>query len=175
MNKKIWLILGVVLVILTIGIVVFVKSSNGFKEVKTDDFVITYDSTWKKVKDKKGVTLKHKKTNSKISIQCKELDDNYLGVSLKDILPDIIYGIEEQNKNNNLINTFDSPSTEYESYSYLYEDNMDQALVNIYKKDNKVIIAYFSADSEVFDIVLDSVDEIFNSLEIKTGEEIELT
>ena len=98
MNKKMWLILGVVLVILTIGIVVFVKSSNGFKEVKTDDFVITYDSTWKKVKDKKGVTLKHKKTNSKISIQCKELDDNYLDVSLKDILPDIIYGIEEQNK-----------------------------------------------------------------------------
>ena len=83
MNKKMWLILGVVLVILTIGIVVFVKSSNGFKEVKTDDFVITYDSTWKKVKDKKGVTLKHKKTNSKISIQCKELDDNYLVFNVK--------------------------------------------------------------------------------------------
>ena len=52
---------------------------------------------------------------------------------------------------------------------------MDQALVNIYKKDNKVVIAYYSADSEVFDILLDSVDEIFNSIEIKVGEEIELT
>lgn len=173
--KKKWLILVGVLVILTIIIVLITKSSNGFKDVSNDDFTFTYDSTWRVISKKQRITLQHKKTKSKLNIQCLVLDDTYLDTSLQDILPDIIYGIEEQNKDYKLINTFDSPSTVYDSYSYLYEDDMDQALVNIYKKDNKVVIAYYSADSEVFDILLDSVDEIFNSIEIKVGEEIELT
>ena len=42
-------------------------------------------------------------------------------------------------------------------------------LVNIYKKDNKLVLAYYSASNEYFDIVLDSVDNMFESLEIKSG------
>ena len=42
----------------------------------------------------------------------------------------------------------------------------EQVLVNVYKKGNKLVIAYYQADSEVYDIVLDSVDTILSSLEI---------
>ena len=79
---------------------------------------------------------------------------------------DIIYGIEEQNKDYRLINMFDSPSDKYQSYSYLYENESNQVLVNVYKKDTKVIITYYEASNEYYDIVLDSVDTILNSLEI---------
>ena len=175
MKKKEIIILASVLIVLTIVIAIFVNRKVSFKEVKTDDYVFTYDTTWKKVKGEKGVTLKHKKSGSKLNIQCMVLEDSYMDVDLKDIISDITYGIEKQNEGFKLISVLDAPSDKYDSYSYLYEDDMEQALVNVYKKDNKVVIAYFSCESEKFDIVLDSVDNIFDSIEIKTGEEIKLT
>ena len=66
----------------------------------------------------------------------------------------------------------ENPSNKYESYSFLYEKGMEQVLVNIYKKDNKLVIAYYKANSEYYDIVLDSVDIILDSLEIISGEKV---
>ena len=37
------------------------------------------------------------------------------------------------------------------------------------KKDNKLVIAYYSDSSEYYDIVLDSVDAMLDSLKIKSG------
>ena len=36
----------------------------------------------------------------------------------------------------------------------------------VLKKNDKLVIAYYQADSESYDVVLDSVDTILNSLEI---------
>ena len=175
MKKKDLIILASVLIIITLVIAIFVKGKVSYKEVKTDDYTFTYDTTWKKVKGEKGTTLKHKKSGSKLNIQCMVLDDSYIDVDLKDVISDITYGIEKQNEGFKLISVLDAPSEEYDSYSYLYEDDMEQALVNIYKKDNKIVIAYFSCESEKFDIFLDSVDNIFDSIEIKKVEYIKLT
>lgn len=128
-------------------------------------FKVEYDSTWRLV-NKDEFTLRHKKTNSIISIQSKILEDNYVDTELKYLIDDIMYSIEEQNKDYELINMSDDIDTKYEAYSYLYEKDMEQVLVNVYKKNNKLVIAYYQADSEVYDIVLDSVDTIFASLEI---------
>ena len=65
--------------------------------------------------------------------------------------------------------TEDNISEEYDGYSYLYEKDNEQVLVNIYKKDSKLVIAYYSASYEYFDVVLDSVDSMLKSLEIKSG------
>ena len=157
---------------LTIIIMFIINQKVNTKDISTEDFTISYDTTWKPKINNNSVTLKHKKTKSEINIQTKILEDNYMDIKLKEIINDIIYGIEEQNSDYRLINIYDNPSDIYESYSYLYENDMEQTLVNIYKKDNKVVIAYFSANSEVFDILLDSVDNIFNSIEIKTGEKL---
>lgn len=173
--KKKWIIFLGILFVITLFVLIFFKTGIRTKDISTNDFFMSYDTTWKLKKEKNGILLKHKKTKSKIEIQSMVLEDNYMDIPLKDIIQDIVYGIEKQNDSYVLINTLESPTTSYESYSYLYEDDMDQALVNIYKKDNKVIVAYFSAESEVFDILLDSVDNIFDSIEIKTGEEIKLT
>jgi hypothetical protein len=54
----------------------------------------------------------------------------------------------------------------------LYEDYSTQALVSIYKLDNKVIIVYYEAENEYFDIVLDSVETMLDSLVINVGERL---
>ena len=162
-NKRfrIMAVLFIVGFIITLG----VSYSVNLGGTKDGVFKVEYDSTWKLV-NKGEFTLKHKKTNSVISIQSKILEDNYVDTELKYIIGDIVYSIEEQNKDYKLIKMSDKVSTKYETYSYLYEKDKEQVLVNVYKKGNKLVIAYYQADSEVYDIVLDSVDTILSSLEI---------
>ncbi len=150
-----------------IGFIVALGVSYSVSNGGTKDgvFNVDYDSTWKLV-NKGEFTLKHKKTGSIISVQSKVLEDNYVDTELKYLIDDIRYSIEEQNKDYKLINMSDSIDSKYEVYSYLYEKDMEQVLVNIYKKNNKLVIAYYQADSEVYDIVLDSVDTILASLQI---------
>ena len=128
-------------------------------------FTVDYDSTWKLI-NKDEFMLKHKKTGSIISIQSKILEDSYVDTELKYLIQDIMYSIEQQNKDYKLINMSDEVKSDYEVYSYLYEKDMEQVLINVYKKGSKLVIAYYQADSEVYDIVLDSVDTIFASLRI---------
>lgn len=166
--KKV-LILIIVLILLSVGISYSLKIT--IDEYSNNDFKVNYDSTWKK--DKKGQSnglyLIHKKSKAVLNIQAKILDRSYIDTKLKDIVGDIISSIEKQNDSPNLISRLDITNVNYEAYSYLYEVNNTQILVNIYKKDNKVIIAFYEAESEYYDIVLDSVDTILDSLEIKTG------
>ena len=132
---------------------------------KDGQFKVNYDGTWKLVRDD-VFTLKHKKTGSIIRILYKDIDNNYSDVDLKYLISDIMYSVEVQNKDYNLINISDDVNSNYQAYSYLYEKNKEQVLVNVYKKNTKIVIAYYEADSAVYDIVLDSVDTIFASLKI---------
>ncbi len=161
----------IIMVISLLAVFGISYSLNGKeKEFSNNDFKIKYDSTWKAVDKKQGIKLKHRKTDSVLNIQCKILESNYIDTKLSDIISDIVYSIEMQNTDYKLINKLNSSNDEYESYSYLYENNDSQALVTIYKKDNKLVIVYYNAQSEYFDIVLDSVDNILSSIEIITGE-----
>lgn len=161
-NKfKIMIILFLIGFVVALG-VSYSVTTGGISE---GQFTVEYDSTWKKVGNNE-FKLKHKKTGSILNIQSKEIEDNYIDTELKYIINDIVYSIEEQNPDYKLINTSSDISTKYEAFSYLYEKDMKQVLINIYKKNNKIVIAYYEADSNVYDIVLDSVDTILASLEI---------
>lgn len=168
--------MGILIIVFIFSVVVLgsVIISIGIRQktFTNDDFSIKYDTTWKKEKDKEGLKLKHKKSKAKFIVQTKILDDNYYSTELKDIIDDIVYSIEKQNSGYSLISVFDSPSDKYDSYSYLYEDYSTQALVSIYKLDNKVIIVYYEAENEYFDIVLDSVEAMLDSLVINVGERL---
>ena len=173
MNKKV--IIGIVVGIITlllvgIALYLFFRKDDGYKEYKNDYFKVKYDTSWKVVEDKKNLELKHKKTNSTFKIQYKVLDDNYMDTDLSSIRDNIVDSIINQNEGYELINTSDNVSKKYEAYSYLYEKDDDQVLVNIYKKDNVLVILYYNALSKYFDIVLDSADTIIDSLEIYSGE-----
>ncbi len=166
MNKKVRIAIIVVLILAIIATVTFVLLTRvKIKEYSNSNFIVKYDTTWKVKDSKDELYLVHKKTNSELRIQCKVLESNYIDTSLDDIIDDVIYGIEEQNKDYDLINRSSGVSEKYDSYSYLYEKDDKQVAVNIYKKDAKLVIAYYEADTKYFDIVLVSADEILKSVE----------
>ena len=161
-KKERIIIIGAAILIALLAIFVIVRSKIRIYTVSNANFRVSYDSTWR-VKDKKEqLYLVHKRTKSVLKIQCKILEDNYINTSLDDLIDDIIFSIEEQNKDYVLINREGAN----ENYSYLYENNDKQVLVRIMKKDNKVIIAFYEAESKYYDIVLDSVEIILDNLEI---------
>lgn len=168
MKKKLLIFIGIIIII-SIPIVILILSNNKVKQVKfeNDYCKFTYDTTWKLKEKDNEVVLTHKKTKSTIKIKNKKLDNNLIDIELKERISSITDMIKEQNPDYKIISVKDTPSDKYDSYSYLYENNDEQVLVNIYKKDTNLVVVYYSSPSKYYDIVLDSVDSIVNSLEIK--------
>lgn len=169
MKKKVLIILFILGIAVLGGF--YFSYSMQIKEYGNDNFKISYDSTWKVLDNKDELFLEHKRSHSIFKVQCKILDDNYIDTPLGDLIGDIIDSVEKQNIGYQLISSANI-TDKYEAYSFLYEKNMKQALVNVYKKDTKLIIVFYEANSEYYDIVLDSVDTILDSLEIITGEKV---
>lgn len=169
-NRNIIIFLMIIGVLTTIGVAFSLEVH--IQRYQGSTFTVDYDSTWKVVDKKDKLILEHKISDSILSIQSKRLERNFIDISLKDIISDIVYSIEEQNENYVLINMKSNTSDKYEAFSYLYENKTDQVLVKILKKDAVLIIAYYESNSEYYDIVLDSVDTILDSVEIISGEKV---
>ena len=169
-NNSLNILLPILFAVISLLVVIYQVRNNQIRKIEysNDHIQIKYDTTWKVEKDN-NFSIKHKKSDSTFKILVKELDSNYYDTSLKDLIKDVMYDIEKQNEGFNLINIKDNISDKYDGYSYLYEKDNEQVLVNVYKKDNKLVIAYYSASSEYYDIVLDSIDTMLDSLEIKSG------
>lgn len=162
---KIILFIIVLILSLLIEILYFNSKKVELKNYQNDYYKIKYDTTW----NLKNNKLEHKKSKSMIKVNYKVLDQSYIDIELKDIINDLLYSIEKQNKDYEKImqKKIDNP---YEGYQVLYEDNDVQSLVTIYKKDNVLLFITFNADSEYFDILIDNVETILNSVEIYSGE-----
>ncbi len=162
---KIILFIIVLILSLLIEILYFNSKKVELKNYQNDYYKIKYDTTW----NLKNNKLEHKKSKSRIKVNYKVLDQSYIDIELKDIINDLLYSIEKQNKDYEKImqKKIDNP---YEGYQVLYEDNDVQSLVTIYKKDNVLLFITFNADSEYFDILIDNVETILNSVEIYSGE-----
>ena len=161
-DNKVVVIIAIIIIVLLAALVI-IGSKIRIKDYSNSNFKVSYDTTWKVKNDKDQLYLIHKKTGSELKIQCKVLDSNYIDTDLSELIDDIMYSItnQETNKDYVLINR----EVANQEYSYLYENNDKQALVKIRKKDAKVLIIYYESDSKHYDIVLDSVDMILDSLE----------
>ena len=165
--KKLLLPLVFVLFVIVSMLVIVNFNKINVKKFENDVYSFNYDSTWKIKEDGINVQLIHKKSKARLNIKYRELENYFIDVELKDMVNEIVDGIMKQNEGYALISVDDYFKEDIESYSYLYEKDDEQALVNIYKKDKKLIIIYYVNSSNYFDIVLDSVDSILNSFEIK--------
>ena len=170
--KDKWKILVFVLVLLVITLVVYFvakKVSFSKNEYKGTYYKVVYDDSWKsKVKDDQ-LTLSHKKSKGTINIYYKVLDNDLIDTNLEDIISDILSSLNEQNKTYRMISKVYN-NEKYDSFQIIYENEGEQSLVNIYKQDNVLIFIVYNNDNEYFDVVLDSVDSIIDSLEIYSGE-----
>ena len=141
--KEKWkIILFIIVLILSLLIVILYFNSKKveLKNYQNDYYKIKYDTTW----NLKNNKLEHKKSKSRIKVNYKVLDQSYIDIELKDIINDLLYSIEKQNKD--------------------YEKIMQK------KIDNVLLFITFNADSEYFDILIDNVETILNSVEIYSGE-----
>ena len=167
MKKKIFLISIIILITITAIIGILLINKVKVLEYENNDYSFSYDTTWNLVLEDKEPVLTHKKSKAVIKVKTKELTNNFIDMDLSDIIIDITYLVEQQNPEYKLISSQEDPSDRYDSFSFLYEYDNEQALVYIYKKDTKLVIVYYTADSSYYDIVLDSVDSILGTLVIK--------
>ena len=171
-NKMLYLWGSVILFLLLILILTYfiVKGNKvGINTYKNDYYTFRYDSTWKLSNKKDTTYLTHKSSKGEISITYKKLDTYLIDVDLKDIISDITYEIEKQNKGYKLINR---SNNENGSYELLYEKDNEESLVYIYKQDNIILFIYYNTSNTYFDITMESYEIVKNSIKVYSGEKM---
>ena len=163
-------IIVVILVLILLYLLITNREDNTVK-FKNDYYSFTYDTTWELTDKKKQVILKHNNKKSIITITCKELNTYLIDANLKDMISDVIYEVEKQNKDYKLLNK--QYNEKYDRYELLYENGEEQSLVHITKKDNLLVFSYYNSLSKYFDITLDGFDTVSNTLIIKSGERLD--
>lgn len=159
----IFIALGIIIVgVISIVVLLNLTNDSSIKEFKNNNYILKYDDTWKiSSKEDKFIRLKHNK-GSTINIEIVELQNEYKYSTIDEILDELLYDIEEQNKDYKLISKKEGNITKnnYNGYKLLYENGDSQAMVVIGKKSDKFIIFTYEATNDYFDILLDSVHNI---------------
>ena len=161
-----------ILIFLIILLMIFHRafSKQEILKIETDSYIISYDNTWNITEqtDQK-VNLKHKQSDSKISIEIQELenDSNYLEIS--DFIEEIRYLIETQNTGYRLLGEEEATFTDYQykGYKLLYEQDDTELFLATFKKGEKLIVFTYEATHNYFDILFSSMENILYNLEVK--------
>lgn len=108
------------------------------------------------------ISLNHKSSKSLLKIEIITLDKEYKYTDIDDLIDEIIYNVDEQNKNYKLISKQKDTFTKYEfkGYKLLYETEAEQTMIMTFKKSDKLIVASYEAKNKYFDMLLDSVQNI---------------
>lgn len=164
--KKYKIAIIIALSILLIGIlclILFNILSSKSIALNEKNYNLKYDSSWK-VKEKKDnyISLNHKSSKSLLKIEIITLDKEYKYTYIDDLIDEIIYNVDEQNKNYKLISKQKDTFTKYEfkGYKLLYETEAEQTMIMTFKKSDKLIVASYEAKNKYFDMLLDSVQNI---------------
>ncbi len=165
-------IIIIVFILLVVGMIYLLLPSRGKITVINEDLktvVFKHDSNWKlKQKDDNLILLKNV-GGSQLKIQITTINNDYRYSSIDELVDELNYNIQDQNKSYKLISKKKGTVTAnmYNSYKFLYENNDEQAMVVVYKIGDKLISYIYEASNDYFDILLDSVHSIINSLSIK--------
>lgn len=172
-NKKRLLIFFLVIIILIgIGMFVILESNlnNKIHNINEEKYSLEYDNTWKVVsKNENDIELIHKKSKSELNIKINELKDEYQYKTLTEISDYLLYNIQEQNKEYKLIYKENSKITKnsIDAYKVLFETEDSQVAMYYFKQENNIIVITYETTFDYFDILLDSVNSIIYSLNIK--------
>ena len=179
--KEIWTKYQLIILIALASIIVsimaifiykfFVKPKISLKHYNNSVYTVNYDSTWKlSQKEQNKLTLKH--NNAIINIEITTLDNDYLYMSLENIVDEILYVIKKDNPNYYLIAKEPSSVTinQYDGYQLLYEDGENEVLLTLFRKENKIVSIVYEAPYEDFDILLDSVKDIIYNFKLNSQE-----
>ncbi len=132
-------------------------------------FAFTYDSSWK-ITEKKNdsIVLKHS-SGGIITIQKTALDEKVKYSSIDELIDEVLFHIQNENPDYRLINKEKAKITKYQfdGYQLLYEKDNVQVMMYFYKKGDQLLSIQYEASSDVFDILLDSVQSIVYDFDSK--------
>lgn len=144
------------------------KKDNSLKPFIKNTYSLMIDDTWK-VTDStdEKIILKHKTEDSYIEININKLEEDLEYYDIDELIDNIVYNISQDNKKYKLINKSKELVTkkEYHGYKILFEDDNSNVLLTVFKKEDKLIIIKFISPIDVFDILLDSVNNIINEFD----------
>ena len=161
---------SVILLGILLLIILFLLNKNvSIKKIDNKNYAFQYDTTWKLKKKEKNIIILEHGSGSKIIINISDLTDNYKFSSMNELKEDIIYNIQQKNKQYKLLSVEEGKITRYEfpGLKILFENGSKQIMIAIYKKSDKFISISYEASNDYFDILLDSVHSIINNLNIK--------
>ena len=169
--KKYKVSVYIALFIIIVGIILFslIGSKPEAKTYESNYYIVKYDKGWAlKQKSKDKLILKHG-NEAKINVEIIELNNELKYLSIEDLIDEIIYNIRKQNSSYKLISKEETTISKYEfmGYKLLFENESSQVVTSLYKKGDKIIVFYYEAKNDYFDILLDSVNNIIYHFDIK--------
>lgn len=171
--NKYKILLLVILITITVGIVTYVIyiniSNTKIKNINKDNYSFQYDNTWKITKQEQlEIKLLHKKSDSQLDIRITELKDEMQYKTLDEIFDNLLYNIQEQNKDYKLLYKENTKITKnnINGYKLLFEADETQVAIYFYKQGNKLIAFTYEATYSYFDILLDSVNSIIYNFSV---------
>ncbi len=168
---KLSLIIAIGIMIVMIGVIsIFLIKDIKVRTYANDYYRFKYDETWK-IKTKKESTIDLTNNKSSLHIEIMKLNNEEKYNDLNSMIDNLIYQINKQNKDYNLITKQESKVTKKEiaGYKLLYENKNQQALITIYKDNDKLVIFNYESSDKYFDILLDSVQNIIYNFELKNN------
>lgn len=174
-KRKVLLSIFIILLIAIIAGSIFLvfkstNQKNAINELNTDNYLLQYDSTWEVAqKENLKAELIHKKSGSELNIEINELQDEDQYKAIDEIFDSVLYNIQEQNSDYNLIYKEKTKVTKQgmDGYNMLFESDTGQASIYLYKQGSKVVLITFEASNDSFDILLDSVNNIIYNFSLK--------
>ena len=169
-DSSIFIVSTIILIFISTIILLITTEFSLIKDKKlvTDNYTLSYDSTWSiRSKKKNQVVLKHKK-GPVLRIVITDISEDYKYDNLSSSIDNILYNIEKENSNITLMNKESTRINNNDSYKVLYknEKHSKATLLTIIKESNKLIICDFSSKEKYFDLLLDSQNDIISSLEL---------
>lgn len=172
-KKSIYIALSIIVVgIISVISLNISLSKNKIKTYDNKTYSLKYDKSWSLIAKENGkIVLKHGK-EAKLNIEIISLKDETTYLSIDDLIDETVYNIEKQNKSYKLISKKETvvSKDEFKGYKLLYENEDHQVQTTLYKKSDKLIVFNYEADSNYFDILLDSVKNIIYNFNTKERE-----
>lgn len=171
-RNKISIITSLIVVFIgLIGVLFWEKfyKSNLIKKVEGKTYSFLYDNSWcVKKKSESLIRLEHR-SSSIIKIEMVDLVGEYKYLTIDELIDEVSYRILKDNDKYKLISKMEDSFTKNRDngYKMLYENKDKQVMVVTYKRGDKLIIISYEADSNYFDILLDSVQNIIYNFDYR--------
>jgi len=170
--NKYKLALIVALLIIFVGtslIVLLTDTKIKTKRFENDYYTFEYDNNWNILNESKLTVKLENNTKANLNIEMVNLEDEYKYLDMDSLIDDLLYTIQNQNKEYHLISKKEDKITSntLDGYKLLYENDSSEAMVVTFKANDKLMIFHYESNHKYFDILLDSVQNIIYHFEIK--------